>query len=247
MAAAVLHGELVVRARADARNEQFPHAGRDVLPHRVAAAIPHVEVADDGDALGIRRPDGEVHAGHAVDRAQVGAELLVALPMLCLRRAGANRVRPASAGTRRGRAWCGSRQTCRSRGVGSWGLGTGGWGLRIRFVAVVCRALRRPLRTSRPGGSAASGGLRRGPGRRPRPAGLPASTPARPAPGGRSARSRADRAPRTDFHDSHKSLGRSSGGEVGFARYSPFNADSIRRGKSRSGGAVLLCAVRRPE
>ena len=50
MPAAMLHGELVVRARANARNEQFPHAGRDVLPHLVAAAIPHVEVADHGDA-----------------------------------------------------------------------------------------------------------------------------------------------------------------------------------------------------
>ena len=79
--AAVLDRELVVRALADAGDEQFPHAAGDVLAHRVAAAIPDVEVADDADALGVRRPDGEVHAGDAVDRAQVRAEPLVAPPM----------------------------------------------------------------------------------------------------------------------------------------------------------------------
>ena len=83
MPAAVLHARTCSASpRFDARDEQFPHAARDVLPHRVAAAVPPVEVADDADALGIRRPDGEVHAGHAVDRAQLCAELLVALPVL---------------------------------------------------------------------------------------------------------------------------------------------------------------------
>ena len=41
------------------------------------AGVPAVEVADDGDVLGRRGPDGEVGAGGAVARHRVGAELLV--------------------------------------------------------------------------------------------------------------------------------------------------------------------------
>src|SRR5438105_13359767 len=82
MAAAMLHCEFVLRADVDARNEYLPHAARNELPHGVAAAIPHVEIADDRDALGIRGPDGEVHAGDAIHGAWMGAELFVALPVL---------------------------------------------------------------------------------------------------------------------------------------------------------------------
>ena len=53
---------LVDRALADAGDEDLPDAGVDALAHRVAAAVPGVEVADDRDAPRVRRPDGEVHA-----------------------------------------------------------------------------------------------------------------------------------------------------------------------------------------
>ena len=42
----------------------------------VRAAVPAVEVADDADALRVGRPDREVHAGDAVDRQAMRAELL---------------------------------------------------------------------------------------------------------------------------------------------------------------------------
>ena len=41
------------------------------------AAVPGVEVADDGDALRIRRPDGEVHTAHAAERHRVRAQPVV--------------------------------------------------------------------------------------------------------------------------------------------------------------------------
>ena len=48
------------------------------------AAVPMVEIADDADALRIRRPDGEAGAGHAVNHAQLRAELLVNFPFVAL-------------------------------------------------------------------------------------------------------------------------------------------------------------------
>ena len=70
---------LVVRARADAGQEQLPDAGRAERAHRVDAPVPVVEVADDGDRARARRPDGERGARDAVDLAHVRAE---ALPQL---------------------------------------------------------------------------------------------------------------------------------------------------------------------
>ena len=46
--------------------------------------VPIVEIADDADALGIRRPDGEARAGHAVNHAQLRAELLENFPLVAL-------------------------------------------------------------------------------------------------------------------------------------------------------------------
>ena len=66
--------ELVARAFADARHEQLPDAGRVAQPHRMAPRVPGVEIADDGDALGIRRPDRKARSAHAVDRRHIGAE-----------------------------------------------------------------------------------------------------------------------------------------------------------------------------
>ena len=72
---------LVERAFAQPGDEQFPEAAGDVLAHGMAAAVPGVEVADHADAGGVGGPDGEVHPVHAVDRAQFGAEPVVALPV----------------------------------------------------------------------------------------------------------------------------------------------------------------------
>ena len=48
----------------------------------MAAAVPVVEIADDAHAAGVRRPDGEVRAPHAIDFAELRAELLVAAEQL---------------------------------------------------------------------------------------------------------------------------------------------------------------------
>jgi hypothetical protein len=61
------------------RNEDFPDAGAEPLAHRVPAAVPVVEVADDGHALRIGRPHGEVHAVDAFVRRRVRAEPVVQL------------------------------------------------------------------------------------------------------------------------------------------------------------------------
>ena len=57
-------------------NEDLPHAAFEAHAHRVASPVPVVEVADDADAPRVRGPDGEGHAGDAVDRARVRAERL---------------------------------------------------------------------------------------------------------------------------------------------------------------------------
>ena len=65
---------LVVRAALDAGQEQLPDAGRAHRAHRVQPAVPEVEVADDRDGAGGRRPHAERGAANAVDLAHVGAE-----------------------------------------------------------------------------------------------------------------------------------------------------------------------------
>src|SRR5437879_678712 len=47
-------------------------------------SVPIVEIADDADALRVRRPDGEARAGNAVNRAQLRAELVVDFPLVPL-------------------------------------------------------------------------------------------------------------------------------------------------------------------
>ena len=77
--------ELIELAAVQAGQEQLPHAGLDALAHRVAAAVPVVEVADHADPPGIRRPHGEADALDAVDLDQLRAEPLVDLEMRALR------------------------------------------------------------------------------------------------------------------------------------------------------------------
>ena len=72
---------LVGRALAQTGNEDLPHAGRAPAPHRVAAAIPDVEIAHDADAFRIRGPDREMHAVHALMRDHMRAKHLPQPPV----------------------------------------------------------------------------------------------------------------------------------------------------------------------
>ena len=65
---------LVMRSLADTGNEDFPNARRAAAAHDMATAIPPVEIADDGDALSIRRPDREMGAPGALMRHHMRAE-----------------------------------------------------------------------------------------------------------------------------------------------------------------------------
>ena len=87
---------LIERAARQPRNEQLPHPGLDAFAHRMAPAVPTVEVADHGDALRIRRPDREPHAGDAIDRSSAGHRGSGPIPGGCLRPAGRYRARPAA-------------------------------------------------------------------------------------------------------------------------------------------------------
>ena len=53
---------LVERAMTDGRDESFPDAGLLALVEPVRALVPAIEVADDADAFGVRRPYSEVGA-----------------------------------------------------------------------------------------------------------------------------------------------------------------------------------------
>ena len=70
------HLELVAGPVADGGHEQLPDARRAERPHRVAAAVPAVPVADHPDGPGRRRPHGEGGAGHALVHHRPGAERL---------------------------------------------------------------------------------------------------------------------------------------------------------------------------
>ena len=71
----------VIGAGGDAGNENLPDAAVDALAHLRAAPVPLVEVADDGDAPGVRRPDGEMRSFDALMRQQMRAEPFIELLM----------------------------------------------------------------------------------------------------------------------------------------------------------------------
>ncbi len=73
--------ELVGGAGADARDEQLPDARAVAQPHRVAAPVPAVEVADHRDAARIGRPHREADALDALDRLGLRAEHAPEIPM----------------------------------------------------------------------------------------------------------------------------------------------------------------------
>jgi len=64
-------------AFADFRKEKFPDAGRAARTHGMDASVPVIHVADDADAFGGRRPDGEVSTGDSRDGVKVRAKFFV--------------------------------------------------------------------------------------------------------------------------------------------------------------------------
>ena len=74
----------VQRSRPDAGNEQLPHARLAAQAHRMAPAIPGVEVADDRDAARVGRPDREAHTLDAADRHRLRPEAPSKLVMRAL-------------------------------------------------------------------------------------------------------------------------------------------------------------------
>ena len=72
-----LHLVLVDFTLAEIGNEDLPDAGGAAVSHRVAAAVPVIEVADHADALGVRGPDGEIDAVEALMGPDMGAKPLV--------------------------------------------------------------------------------------------------------------------------------------------------------------------------
>ncbi len=100
-----LHVIFVKRAFAQAGNEQFPDSAGNMFTHWMTADIPGIEIANQADALCVGSPNGEIHTFHAVDRTQMGAEFVVALPVLALAQQVADRIRRAAEETRKDRAW----------------------------------------------------------------------------------------------------------------------------------------------
>ena len=72
----------VKRALADAGNENLPDARGAEGAHLVEAPVPAVEAADDADALGVGGPHGEAGSRHAVQDAELRAELFVNPPLV---------------------------------------------------------------------------------------------------------------------------------------------------------------------
>ena len=56
--------KLVQLALAQFGHEQFPDARTRAQPHRMPPPIPAIELADDADALGIRRPHREIDSSN---------------------------------------------------------------------------------------------------------------------------------------------------------------------------------------
>ena len=75
--------EFVERAMRHAGNEDLPHAGL-ASAHRMQAAIPLIEAADDADPLRIGRPHGKRCPSHVTQGVGPGAQHLPASPVVAL-------------------------------------------------------------------------------------------------------------------------------------------------------------------
>src|SRR3954468_22517565 len=67
----------VKRALSQAGDEQFPNPGRTESAHRVIAAIPSIEIANDTDPLCIGCPNGKACSSGAIDYPKLRPELIV--------------------------------------------------------------------------------------------------------------------------------------------------------------------------
>ena len=76
--------ELVALPDGGTWDEDFPDADVHALAHDMAAAVPVIEVADNGDARRIGRPDREMHAVMALVADGVRAELVVEAKVIAL-------------------------------------------------------------------------------------------------------------------------------------------------------------------
>ncbi len=77
MAVRVDHFIFIELAVVRAGDEEFPDAALFTQTHRVAAAIPVVELPHHGDALRVGCPDGKARAGDAVHRIRMRAERFI--------------------------------------------------------------------------------------------------------------------------------------------------------------------------
>ena len=69
--------ELVSFAVGQFGDEELPDAGRNQPTHRMRSSVPAVEIADDADAVGVRRPHREMHADRRARVHAMRAQLLV--------------------------------------------------------------------------------------------------------------------------------------------------------------------------
>ena len=74
----------VERSWSDPWNEQLPDARLPAQAHRMSSAIPGVEVADNGHAARVGRPDGKAYALDTADRHRLGPEAACELVMRAL-------------------------------------------------------------------------------------------------------------------------------------------------------------------
>ena len=98
--------ELVALPLADVGHEQLPDPGAAERAHRVQSPVPGVEVADDADRPRGGRPDGERRAGDTVERCARARRASRRAPRGGPRPGDGCPGRPATAGTRTGRAGC---------------------------------------------------------------------------------------------------------------------------------------------
>ena len=76
--------KLVMRPLPHAGDENLPDAGGSEQAHGMAAAIPVVEITHDADPLGVGCPDRKTGTRHAIDDAQLRAELFINSPFVAL-------------------------------------------------------------------------------------------------------------------------------------------------------------------
>ena len=71
--------EFIVLPRLGLRNKTGKDAGIFDQHHGIAGVVPAVEIADDGNGQGMRRPDGKRKTGNAPYFGLMGTELFVDL------------------------------------------------------------------------------------------------------------------------------------------------------------------------